>query len=385
MRMWVYIVRRLLLVIPVIIGVMTITFILVSLIPTSVRVAAYTDARDAKPGTPVWNQALATLGLNKPVPVQWGIYIFNSLTLHWGFTDPHSEASTGDQLGQTSWPVSQVLGWYLPYTLELAAISLILILVIAIPLGNLSAVYRNRPLDQGARVLSFSGYAFPGFLLASVALLAAVELSGGLTSACGGLSDHYLQWYGSWPPSVCLPGAPSGLPSWIGPHFETSPTGFPTIDALLHWNTATGPDLAFESIKRMIIPALVIAYGYTASILRFVRNSMLEVMNLDFVRTARAKGVPERQVVNRHAGRNSLNVTVTVLGLTFAFFITGFPIIERVFELRGVGYLLALSIQPLQDYGLIFGTTLLLTFIIVAANIIVDVMYAYLDPRVRLG
>ncbi|MFZ0829506.1 MAG: ABC transporter permease, partial [Thermoplasmata archaeon] len=99
----------------------------------------------------------------------------------------------------------------------------------------------------------------------------------------------------------------------------------------------------------------------------------------------RAKGVPERQVVNRHAGRNSLNVTVTVLGLTFAFFITGFPIIEEVFQLRGIGFLLALSIQPIQDYGLIFGTTLLLTFIVVAANIIVDVTYAYLDPRVRLG
>jgi ABC-type dipeptide/oligopeptide/nickel transport system permease component len=387
MRMWVYIVRRLLLVIPVIIGVMTITFILVSLIPTTTRIGAYVgpQAKLCQPGTACYTNAINVLGLNKPIPEQWAIYIVHSLTLNWGFTDPHSQASGGAKLGQTSYPVATVLGWYLPYTLELAALSLILILLIAIPLGNLSAVYRNRPLDQGARVLSFSGYAFPGFLLASVVLLAAITLSGGLTPSCNGLSAHFFDWYGSWPPAPCLPGAPSTLPSWIGPHLETSPTGFPTIDALLHWNTAAGPYLAFESLKRIILPALVIAYGYVASILRFVRNSMLEVMNLDFVRTARAKGVPERQVVNHHAGRNSLNVTVTVLGLTFAFFITGFPIIEEVFQLRGIGYLLALSIQPIQDFGLIFGSTLLLTVIVVTANIIVDVTYAYLDPRVRLG
>jgi ABC-type dipeptide/oligopeptide/nickel transport system permease component len=384
-RMWIYILRRVILIIPVIIGVMTITFILVSFIPESTRIAAFSPGRDAKPGTPLYHHWVVFLGLNQPVPLQWAYYIYHSLTLNWGYTAPLSEASLGAALGQTSYPVAEVLGWYLPYTLELAAIALLLILLIAIPLGNLSAVYRNRPLDQGTRVLSFSGYAFPSFLLAAVVLLAAVMLSGGIVETCNHLSFSYLTWYGSWPSPACLPGSPATLPSWIGPHLETSPTGFPTLDALIHWNTATGPDLAFESVKRMILPALVIAYTYVASILRFVRNSMLEVMNLDFVRTARAKGVPERQVVRRHAGRNSLNVTVTVLGLTFAFFITGFPVIEDVFHLRGIGYLLALSIQPTQDYGLIFGSTLLLTIIVVAANLIVDVTYAYLDPRVRLG
>ena len=383
--MWIYVARRLLLVLPVIIGVMTITFILVSLLPTNVRVSAFTNSRDAKPGSPLWNAAIHHLGLDKPIPVQWGIYIWNSITLNWGFTDPHSTATVGAKLGATAYPVSTVLAWYLPYTLELAGFSLIIILLISIPLGNLSAVYRNRPLDQGTRVLSFSGFAFPGFLLATVALLGAVELSGGLTPACHGLSAHYFDWYGSWPQPVCLPGTPSNLPNWIGSHYETSPTGFPTLDAILHWNTATGPDLAFESIKRLILPAVTIAYAYIASILRFVRNSMLEVMNLDYVRTARAKGVTERRVVNHHAGRNSLNVTVTVLGLTFAFFMTGFPITEDVFQLRGIGYLLALSIQGIPDFGIIFGSTLLLTLIVVAANILVDVTYAFLDPRVRLG
>jgi ABC-type dipeptide/oligopeptide/nickel transport system permease component len=257
--------------------------------------------------------------------------------------------------------------------------------LISTPLGNLSAAYRNRPLDQSTRVLSFSGFALPTFLLAFLVLIGAVFATGGLSPTCHGLSAHYFDWYGSWPSPGCLPGAPATLPVWIGAHLQTSPTGFPTVDALLHANTPAGLYLAWQSVVRMILPAFVIAYGSVAGILRFVRNSMLEVMNLDFVRTARAKGVPEREVVNRHAGRNSLNVTVTVLGLTFAFFITGFPVIEYVFGLRGIGYLLALSIQTPIDYGLIFGSTLLLTIIVVAANIIVDIVYAYLDPRVRLG
>jgi len=112
---------------------------------------------------------------------------------------------------------------------------------------------------------------------------------------------------------------------------------------------------------------------------------MLEVMNLDYIRTARAKGVPEKVVTARHAGRNSLNVTITVLGLTFAGFIGGFPVVEEIFHINGVGEMIALSIQQNLDYAMIFGSTILFTFLVVAANIIVDVLYAYLDPRVRLG
>jgi ABC-type dipeptide/oligopeptide/nickel transport system permease component len=211
-------------------------------------------------------------------------------------------------------------------------------------------------------------------------LFAATALSGGTNvTFCNAQATAYQQWYGSWPTAACFPGGV--YPSWLTTHLSTSPTGFPTLDAAIHGDWF----LAFDTLRRMILPAIVIAYGSVAGILRFVRNSMLEVMNLDFVRTARAKGVPESTVVNRHAGRNSLNVTVTVLGLTFAGFIGGFPIIEYVFGLRGIGLLLAYSIQSPYDYGLIFGTTLLFTIIVVIANIVVDILYAYLDPRVRLG
>jgi peptide/nickel transport system permease protein len=418
MKMWVYIVRRLLLVIPVIIGVMTITFLLVNEISTQEKLLVYLGPTKAPggynptipPGTqtqggaylcppnatsdcpnPAYTRGIHQLGLDQPVVEQWARYIFNSFTLSWGNTDKASYASFSIGL-TTSTGVITVLGWYLPYTLELAALSLIIILALAIPLGNYSAVYRNRPFDQGARVLSFSGFAFPGFLLAVLLLFGVVELSGGIGAQfCNSTSFAYNQWFGSWPDMNCLVG--STYPSWMGTRFATSPTGFPTLDAVIHAFTdptaqlrAQDWYLAGESIKRMLLPAAVIAFGSIAGILRFVRNSMLEVMNLDFIRTARAKGVPERTVVGRHAGRNSLNVTVTVLGLVFAFFIGGFPVIESVFGIRGIGLLLVNSVNPAGfDFGLIFGATLLFTFIVVIANIVVDILYAYLDPRVRLG
>jgi ABC-type dipeptide/oligopeptide/nickel transport system permease component len=396
MKMWIYIVRRILLVLPVIIGVMTITFILVFFVPINEKLLSFYGPSKVgynqevscqalginQPGqcpNPAYSRGVHALWLDRPAPVQWGRWIVNSPTLNWGNTDTGSRAS--GSLGLTgALPVTTVLGYLLPYTLELAAISLTLILVLAIPVGNYSAVYRNRPVDQAARIMSFSGFAVPGFLLGTLLLLGVATLQGHGTF-CGGTATSFDQWYGSWPASTCFPSNHNQLPSFIGMYQQTTPTGFPTADALLNGY----PYLAFDSLRRMILPAFVIAFGAIASILRFVRNSMLEVMNLDFVRTARSKGVSESTVVRKHAGRNSLNVTVTVLGLTFAGFIGGFPIIEDVFHLRGVGLLLAFSIQEPFDFGLIFGTTLLFTIIVVIANIIVDILYAYLDPRVRLG
>jgi peptide/nickel transport system permease protein len=286
-------------------------------------------------------------------------------------------------------PVTTVLSWFLPYTLELAALSLAIILLVAIPLGNLAAVNRNRPVDQSARILSFSGFALPGFLLASLALMGAVIALGSSTGFfvhppwCPSGETSFAEFQGSWPVNTCFQLTGNAYPSWLTDGYVSHPTGFPTVDALIHGENW----LAIDSVLRMLIPAMTIAFGSIALLLRFVRNSMLEVMNLDFVRTARAEGIPERTVIKRHAGRNSLNVTVTVLGLTFAYFIGGFPITELVFQLRGVGYLLALSVQATNgiDFGIVFGATLLFTFIVVIANIIVDVLYAYLDPRVRLG
>lgn len=396
MKMWVYIVRRSLLLVPVILGVMTITFFITSQLPINDRIISaigpskngYSPTiacsilhnNPSENGTcsnPAYYLGLHILGLDQPVPVQYLKYIYSSFTLQWGYTGTHSPASL--VIGSNQLPVAQVLGWFLPFTLELAALSLAIILTLAIPIGNYSAVYRNRPLDQGARIMSFSGFALPGFILAYLVLLGATFAAGSGNLECGGTSSPYFDFTGSWPAVTCFNGGQ--YPTWIGTHLQSGPTGFPTIDSAIHGDWW----LAGDTVFRMILPAFVIAYGSIAVILRFVRNSMLEVLNMDFVRTARAKGVAESGVVRKHAGRNSLNVTVTVLGLTFAGFIGGFPIIEEVFQLRGVGLILALSVQPPYDFGLIFGSTLLFTIIVVIANILVDIIYAFLDPRVRLG
>ncbi|MGA8664355.1 MAG: ABC transporter permease [Thermoplasmata archaeon] len=385
MRMWVYVIRRLFLLIPVVLGVMTITFILVSGIPASERCLAVIGPPPTHGGAPAQAAYMAhcdsKLGLNKPIYAQWAFYMGNTLTFHWGLVGNGSTAASVIPViaGQ---PVTTALAWLLPYTIELAIFALLIILIVAIPLGRLSAVYRNRPIDQASRVMSFSGFAIPSFLLGSLALIGAVLIITNYHWA--GCSGPYLEMYGSWPKAGCMVGAsPSNnnYPLWLQFGTVSSPTGFPTVDAAIHGQWV----VAGDTILRMVFPALIIAYGAIALLLRFVRNSMLEVMNLDFIRTARAKGVPESVVVKRHAGRNSLNVTITVLGLTFAFFIGGFPIIEEVFGLQGVGRALALSVQQPYDLGLIFGTTILFTFIVVFANIIVDVVYAFLDPRVRLG
>ena len=389
MRMWIYVVRRLILLIPIIIGVMTITFVLVSALPPEDQLIAHygtppkirgweyenpipcnllNASRSGTCTNPYYVQLASRLGIGQPAIVAWSGYMYRSLTFDWGTVSNHSTAGQTVPIAQGQ-AVTTVLGWLLPYTLELAFLSLLIILAIAIPLGNLSAVFRNRPIDQASRIMSFSGYALPAFLLGSLLIIAVVLISGPYTGHlyythtpwCPSGEPVYNEVVGSWPQVACFSGGV--YPSWLVQGWPSSPTGFPTIDAAIHgqwW-------LAADSLVRMILPALVIAFGSIAILLRFVRNSMLEVMNLDFIRTARAKGVPESSVIKRHAGRNSLNVTVTVLGLTFAFFIGGFPIIEYVFGLHGVGYILALSIQSTTapvDFGLIFGSTLLFTYIV---------------------
>lgn len=429
MRMTTYIARRALQVPAVVIGVVTITFVLFSNLPPQYQMISHFGSPSPKVkcgyqesctcatlnptsvvgntcycidppikvtpltqcANPIYKQYYDRLGLNQPIYVQWASYVYRTFTFNWGSVS--NSSFLGAQHAQLRGvPVVTAISWELPYTLELAVISLWIILAISIPLGNASAVYRNRPIDQSSRLLSFSGFAFPAFLLGNLLILGLVLLisahSGFFvkTPWCPNGNPLQQEITYSLPRSMnCYSNLPFGAsyPPWIGNGIHSTPTGFLTADALIHHD----PWLALDSLVRIIVPAFVIAFGVAATLLRFVRNSMLEVMNLDFVRTARAGGVPESRVVSRHAGRNSLNVTVTVLGLTFAAFLGGFPVVEDVFHLNGIGTLLAWAVnpQPALDFAMVFGGTILFTYIVVVANLVVDLLYAYLDPRVRLG
>ncbi len=429
MKLWVYIVRRLLLMIPVLIGVVTITFIIISAVPISERLTACIppSRRQPQPGTPAYNNELKICGLDVPIYQQYGNYLLNSFTFKWGFIQNSSADGMWQHAPQVKpclqLPVSQaeggcevatLIGAWLPYTMELAVLSLAIILLMAIPMGNLSAVNRNRAFDQASRVFSFSGFAVPGYLLGALLILALFFILTLVNPSGGCDGSPYNQIIGSWHASLnnadqaCYTQVTTvngqtvstvlwnAKPPYANAIYATHPTGFPTVDGIIYALQNTPPpgmpggryyywDLVADHVLRLIIPALTIAYGTVALLLRYVRNSMLEVMNLDFVRTARSKGVPERLVVKHHAGRNSLNVTVTVLGLTFAAFLSGFAIIESLFGLFGVGMLFAYSVFPSPDISTIFASTVLFTVIIVVANVIVDVIYGVLDPRVRLG
>jgi peptide/nickel transport system permease protein len=405
-RLWTYVVRRLVLLLPVVVGVVTITFLLVSALPISERLTAQYGSPSPKDPwiyeptepcafpnegqqcrNPTYYYYLNRSGFGQPVPVQWASYVVNIFVFHWGYVDNQSTVANvfPATAGQ---PVTVVLGWFLPYTLELVVLAMFLLLVFAIPFGMYAAANRNRPVDQGARALSFTGFALPTYLLGSLLLILAVLAVGSRTGWfaqfpwCPRGEDSWSEFVGSWPSQLCFAG--NQYPSWLSFGVVTRPTGVPTLDAFLNGS----PWLGVDSLLRLLLPALVIAFAHLGLLLRYVRNSTLEVLNLDYVRTARAEGVAERTILARHAGRNSMTMTVTVLSVSFATFFGWLPIAEYLFQSNGVGLMIALAAQPGGggiDFAMITGATLTLTFLVVVANVIADLVVAYLDPRVRLG
>jgi peptide/nickel transport system permease protein len=281
--------------------------------------------------------------------------------------------------------VSQVLSWFLPYTLELVILSMAILLAIAIPVGRLAAARRNQPADHAARALSFSGFAIPTYLFGSILVTIVAITIGSATGFfarspwCPLGEVSWNEVLGSWPNTLCFAG--DQYPAWITSGYISHPTGFPTVDAFLNG----APWLGFDTLLRLVLPALVIAFAHLGLLLRYVRNSSLEVMNLDYVRTARAEGIRERDVVNRYVGRNSMSLTVTVLAVSFATFFGWLPVAETVFSLNGVGLMVALSAQQPIDFAVLTGATLILIFMVVIANVFADLIVAYIDPRVRLG
>jgi peptide/nickel transport system permease protein len=406
MRLWVYLLRRLLLLLPVIFGVVTITFVLVSALPISERLTAMYgspntrdpwiyDPTEPCPApheakqcyNPTYYRYLERSGLNQPVPVQWAHYVGGIFTGQWGTVS--NDSTVGFAFPETAGhPVTQVLGWFLPYTLELVGLAMLILLAIALPLGRMGAANRNRPADHAARALSFTGFALPTYLLGSILITFTAIVIGSATGFfaqspwCPLGEVSWNEVLGSWPNSLCYVNDQG--PSWLSFGVISHPTGFPTIDAFLNG----APWLGFDTLIRLVLPALVIAFAHLGLLLRYVRNSTLEVMNLDYVRTARAEGFSEKVVVNRYTGRNSLTLTVTVLAVSFATFFGWLPIAELLFQLNGVGLIVAYSAQSSGggiDYAVITGATLVLTFMVVIANVIADLIVAYIDPRVRLG
>ena len=260
------------------------------------------------------------LGLSDPLPVQYVRWIGRLLR-----GDPGVSLRSGE-------PVGHALLRALPVTLELAGLAVLIATLFAVPLGVLSAVRRDTPSDFGARVAGLVGLSLPNFWLATLLLL--------FTSK----AFH-----------------------WVPP--------------IIYINPLTDP---FGNLKQMILPAAAVAVQLMAIIMRMTRATMLEVLNQDFIRTARAKGLRDRVVVYRHALRNALIPVITVIGFQLGALMGGSAIMEVIFGLNGLGNTIVQAIFN-RDYPLVQAAALFLAAVFALVNLTVDLFYAYLDPRIRQG
>lgn len=350
-----FIIRRILLLIPTMFGLTLAMFILEAAEPNKILTAPYVHPSPTVSAAVQERNAAILLGLNYPLPIRYFVYLWN--LLHGNFGVINLPGYPGNVL--------QAIILAFPNTITLAIFATVLSVAIAIPLGSYIGSRPNTFADSAGRVFSLSGYAMPAFWLG---LLLQIGLGKDI------IAGNPL---GIFPPYGSIPHLPIPPPSWFNNGYSY-PTHLFIIDALLHGNFS----LAEHAFMYIVLPVLTLTYGILAGVLRFVRAGMVDESHSEYVKTARAKGVPERLVIRRHIRKNALIPTVTVLGLLFAFLLGGVVLVEVVFQYNGIGLLAVNSAIGYQIYGVI-GTTLVFGVILMVANLIVDIAYAMIDPRIR--
>jgi ABC-type dipeptide/oligopeptide/nickel transport system permease component len=329
--------KRLLGALPNLFGIVLITFLLTRALPG--------DPAAFFAGPSGTQEAVAEvrekLGLNKSLPEQFWIYL-KSL----------SQGDLGNALS-TGQPVAKELITRLPASLELVLASLLFAVVIAIPLGIAAARHPNSWIDHACRLITTAGVSLPTFFTGLLLAYVFYFLLGWAPSPIGRL-DPYL----SSPPSI---------------------TGFYTIDSLLTGNVA----LFIASSKQMILPVLTLGIFVLAPLARMTRASMIAVLSADFIRTARASGLSPTTVLVRYAFRNALLPVITTLGMVFSFLLGMSVIVEKVFAWPGVGSF-ALEALVASDYAPVQGFVLTMAVLYTLLNLLIDVLYVVIDPRVRL-
>lgn len=321
------------------IGVTLIAFLLTLVVPGD-PVAA--SLGDVAADDPVIVAAFRErYGLDKPLPEQYFLYLAGL-----------AQGDLGTSLN-TRRPVVDDLQQFLPATVELAVAAMTVAMVLGVAMGVVAAVYRDRWPDQAIRVISLAGVSVPTYWLSLVCLYVFFYLLG------------WSPGVGRLPPGALAPPAVTGMYS---------------VDAALAGDWAKAGD----ALAHLALPALVLAVYTIGAITRFTRASMLETLEQDYVRSARAKGLPARAVILRHALRPALAAIVTVSGLAFGRMLGGAVLVESVFSWPGLGeyaYRSALSL----DLRAIMGVSLVIAVIYILVNLVVDLLYAVIDPRIRLG
>jgi peptide/nickel transport system permease protein len=322
--MFTYILRRVLVAIPLIFGVLTLTFFIIRLAPGDP--ASFFIQPGVSPK--VAEQMREQYGLNDPLPIQYVKWLSNILQGDFGRSFSRHQ------------PVFDVIIEAVPITLSLAAIGLIAEFVIGIFIGVISAVRQGTKTDRVLTVSALFFYSMPEFWFALMLII-------------------FFSLFLGWLPASNL--------SSVGVNFEL--TNFDSVvDRLMH----------------LIMPIIVLATGSSAALIRYVRGSMLEVIRQDYVRTARAKGLSERVVIYKHALRNALLPVVTILGASLPVLLGGALLVEVIFAIPGMGRIQVEAIFA-RDYPLIIANTFLSAILIVLGNLLADVLYGVVDPRIKLS
>ena len=333
-----YIIRRLILLIPILLGVTLLTFTISHIIPADVA-RVFAGGEKANPETIA--RIRAEMHLDDPLYKQYYYYL-NDL-IHGNLGKSYSENR----------PVVDAIKQYFPATAELTVLAMLLAIPIGIITGIISAVRRNQWIDHITRLIAITGVSIPIFWLALM------------------LQITFAYKYPILPLDSRL-----GIDVMAPKHI----TGLYIFDSLV-----TGNFVALKSsIYHLILPAFTLGYASLGIILRITRSSMLEIVRSDYIRTARAKGLKERTVIYKHALRNALIPTLTVSGLIFAGLLGGAVLTETIFNWPGMGRFAVNAVNNL-DFSSVMGFTVVMAIIMVTANLIVDILYSVLDPRIRLG
>jgi len=338
-----FIAKRLLFLPIVMLGVTMLLFGALQFLSPAMRASLYVkDPRQLS----ALNEVILKYGLNKPMPVQYWIWLKQVLHGNLGYSET------------AKMPVAAAIRAFFPATFELTLVSFIPILLIGIYFGTLSAVKKDKLLDQTTRIVAITGYSLPSFVLGLFLLMI------------------FYGHFQIFPPGRYSLNVDLLVHSSRFHHY----TGLLTLDALLNGDFAAAGDI----LSHLVLPATTLIYISVALLLRITRSSMLEELGKDYVRTARAKGLPESVVVKKHARKNALIPVVTLSSLLFIGLLSGVVITETIFDFPGIGRWSVIAAQQLDVPG-VMGATLLSAFLFVVANMISDMLYAFVDPRIRIN
>ena len=344
MELRAYIVRRLLLLIPVLFGVTIFIFGITMLFSPIERVSLYVT--DPRMFTDI-PYLIELYGLDQPFWVQYGGWMGEILTGNLGWSQVAGQ------------PVWSAIWHFLPATLELAIFATPIIILLGVFFGTQAAAHKNRPLDHVTRVIAIIGWSLPTFFVGLVLLMI-----------------FYSYFRGFLPPSRLS----ITYELFVNSAEFIRYTRINTIDGILNLN---GP-VILDALRHLVLPVITLTIVQMAFIMRLMRSSMLESLGRGYVLTARAKGLSERVVINKHARRNALIPVITVSGYLFAGIVNGVVITETIFNYKGLGWWAWQSAVRL-DIASVLGFALFNAVLFVLVNLVVDILYTRVDPRVRLG